>query len=192
MELRENKSKGEPAHDMRLRPVGVVRSPLKEPSLVANSGDLEWRSRVTGARESRRVISELVIDSNLAGILDGIEDFSHLLVLYWAHRVPPEGRSLLKAHPMGRKDLPLVGIFATCSPARPNTICATVVRLIKCQENTLIVEGLDALDGSPIVDIKPYNPYYYATGDVKVAGWMERIHREFTEDSVAGGGSKET
>lgn len=192
MELSENESKGEPIYDMLLRPVGVVRSPLKEPSLVANSGDLEWRSRVARARESRRVISELVINSDLAGILDGIEDFSHLLVLYWAHRVPPEGRSLCKAHPMGRKDLPLVGIFSTCSPARPNTICATVVRLMKCQENTLTVEGLDALDGSPIVDIKPYNPYYYATSDVKIAEWMERIHREFAEDSIACSDSKET
>jgi len=193
MELLENESKGEPAYDMRLRPVGVVKSPLKELRLVANPGDLEWRPRVTGARESRRVvISELVIDSKLAGILDGIEDFSHLLVLYWAHRVPPEGRSLLKAHPMGRKDLPLVGIFSTCSPARPNTICATVVRLMKRQENTLIVEGLDALDDSPIVDIKPYNPYYYVTGDVKIADWMERIHREFAEDSIACSDNKET
>jgi len=192
MELLENKSKDEPVHDMRLRPVGVVKSPLKKPSLVANSGDLEWRSRIARVRESRRVISELVIDSKLAGILDGIEDFSHLLVLYWAHRVPPEGRSLLKAHPMGRKDLPLVGIFSTCSPARPNTICATVVRLMKRQENTLTVEGLDALDGSPIIDIKPYNPYYYATGDVKIAEWMERIHREFAEDSIARSDSKET
>jgi tRNA-Thr(GGU) m(6)t(6)A37 methyltransferase TsaA len=185
MELPKNKSKGEPTHDMRLRPVGVVRSPLKEPSLVANSGDLEWRSGVAGAEEGRRVISELVIDNDLAGVLDGIKDFSHLLVLYWAHRVPPEGRSLLKAHPMGRKDLPLIGIFSTCSPARPNTICATVVRLMKCQGNTLTVEGLDALDGSPIVDIKPYNPSYYATGDVKIADWMERIFREFAEDSIA-------
>jgi len=192
MELPENKSKDEPAHDMRLRPVGVVRSPLKEPSLVAESGDLEWRPRKAGIGDSREVISELVIDSSLAGILDGIEDFSHLLVLYWAHRVPPEGRSLLKAHPMGRKDLPLVGIFSTCSPARPNTICATVVRLMKRQENTLTVEGLDALDGSPIIDIKPYNPYYYATGDVKIAEWMERIHREFAEDSIACSDSKET
>jgi tRNA-Thr(GGU) m(6)t(6)A37 methyltransferase TsaA len=192
LELPENKAKDEPAYDMQLRPVGVVRSPLKEPSLVAKPGDLEWQSRVKGARESRRVISELIIDSKLAGILDGIEDFSHLLVLYWAHRVPSKGRSLLKAHPMGRKDLPLVGIFSTCSPARPNTICATVVRLMKRQESTLTVEGLDALDGSPIVDIKPYNPSYYPTGDVKIADWMERIHREFAGDSIAGGDSKES
>ena len=192
MELPENKSEDKPTYYMRLRPVGVVRSPLKQPSLVANSGDLELQSKVTRARRNQQVISELVINNNLAGILDGIEDFSHLLVLYWAHRVPPEGRSLIKAHPMGRKDLPLVGIFSTCSPARPNTICATVVRLMKRQENTLTVEGLDALDGSPIVDIKPYNPSYYATGDVKIADWMERIHREFAEDSIECNANKES
>ena len=192
MELPENKSEDKSTYYMRLRPVGVVRSPLKQPSLVANSGDLELQSKVARARRNQQVISELVINNNLAGILDGIEDFSHLLVLYWAHRVPPEGRSLIKAHPMGRKDLPLVGIFSTCSPARPNTICATVVRLMKRQENTLTVEGLDALDGSPIVDIKPYNPSYYATGDVKIADWMERIHREFAEDSIECNANKES
>jgi len=192
MELPENKSKDEPAHDMRLRPVGVVRSPLKEPSLVAESGDLEWRPRKAGIGDSREVISELVIDSSLAGILDGIEDFSHLLVLYWAHRVPSKGRSLIKVHPMGRKDLPLVGIFSTCSPARPNTICATVVRLIKCQENALTVEGLDALDGSPLIDIKPYIPSYYHADNVKRADWMLQIEREFAEGLITDGGSKET
>jgi len=159
---------------------------------VANSGDLERRSGVKRAGERQQVISKLVIDSDLAGITDGLEDFSHLLVLYWAYRVLPEGRSLIKSHPMGRKDLPLVDIFATCSPARPNTICATVVRLVKCEENTLTVEGLDALNGSPIVDIKPYNLSYYPAGNVKVVDWMERIHREFAEGSIAGDGSKET
>jgi tRNA-Thr(GGU) m(6)t(6)A37 methyltransferase TsaA len=188
----ENKSEGEPAHEMQLRQVGVVRSPLKEPSLVADSGDLERRPRIIGAREGKKVISKLVIDSDLTGILDGIEGFSHLLVLYWAHLVPPEGRSIIKAHPMGRKELPLVGIFATCSPARPNTILATVVRLLEHKENVLKVEGLDALDGSPIVDIKPYHSSYYARDDVEEADWMLRIEREFAEGLIAGGDNKET
>ncbi len=191
MEIPENKSEGGLVPEMRLRRVGIVKSPLKEPSLVADSDDLEWRSRVTGVAESRRVISELVIDSDLNGILDGIEDFSHLLVLYWSHRVPPEGRSIIKAHPMGRKDLPLVGIFATRSPARPNTICATVVRLLERKENVIKIEGLDALDGSPIVDIKPYIPFYEAVGEAKLADWMERIHRELAEGSITGGDSSE-
>ena len=111
--------------EMLLRPVGVVRSDVEHPSLVAESGDLQWRPD-KARREWRSRISEIVIDSSLTGVLDGIEDFSHLLVVYWAHRVPPEGSSLIKAHPMGRKDLPLVGIFATCSPARPNSICTMV------------------------------------------------------------------
>jgi tRNA-Thr(GGU) m(6)t(6)A37 methyltransferase TsaA len=165
------------APPMQLRPVGIVRSNLKEPSLVAESSDLNWQPK-EGRREWRTLISELVIDSSLAGILDGIEDFSHLLVLYWAHHVPSEGRSLIKAHPMGRKDLPLVGIFATCSPARPNNICATVVRLLERKENVLRVEGLDALDGSPILDIKPYHSSYYARDGVKEADWMLQIERE--------------
>ena len=189
MEVPESKLKCK--SEMQLRPVGVVRSPLKEPSLVADSGDLARRSRVTRAIESQRVISEMVIDSDLAGILDGIEGFSHLLVLYWAHLVLPEGRSIIKAHPMGRKELPLVGIFATCSPARPNTICAIVVRLLEHKGNVLKVEGLDALDGSPIVDIKPYIRSYYHADNVKIADWMLRIERESAEGSIAGGDDKE-
>jgi len=192
VESPEKVQNGKGLPEMLLRPVGVVRSPLKEPSLVAESGDLEWRPRKAGIGDSREVISELVIDSSLAGILDGIEDFSHLLVLYWAHRVAPEGRSIIKAHPMGRKDLPLVGIFATCSPARPNTICATVVRLVKCKENVLKVQGLDALDGSPLIDIKPYIPSYYHADNVKRADWMLQIEREFAEGLITDGDSKET
>ena len=179
MALSKNKAKHEP--DMRLRAVGVVRSPLQEPNLVTNSGDLEWRSRVMGEGDNRRAISELVIDSDLTGILDGIEDFSHILVLYWAHRVPAEGRSIIKAHPMGRKDLPLVGIFSTCSPARPNPVCAMVVRLLERKGNVLKVQGLDAIDSSPIIDIKPYNPGYYVAEDAKVADWMAQIHQEFAQ-----------
>jgi len=174
-------ARNEAALPMQLRSVGVVRSPLQEPNLVADSGDLEWRPRATGEGDNRRAISELVIDSDLTGILDGIEGFSHLLVLYWAHRVDKDGRSIARAHPMGRKDLPLVGIFATCSPTRPNPVCAMVVRLLECKGNVLKVQGLDAIDGSPLIDIKPYNPGYYAAEDIKVADWMAQIYREIAQ-----------
>ncbi|MBN1254964.1 MAG: tRNA (N6-threonylcarbamoyladenosine(37)-N6)-methyltransferase TrmO [Deltaproteobacteria bacterium] len=168
---------------MLLRQVGVVKSPLKEPSLVAESGDLSRKRRALRAKQRQDVVSEIVIAEAFTGILDEIEDFSHCLVLYWAHRVPHMGRSLVKAHPMGRKDLPLVGIFATCSPARPNPLCATVVRLLEHRGNLLTVRGLDAIDGSPIIDIKPYNPSYYPVGEVKIPPWLERIHRELAADS---------
>jgi len=165
-------------NDMILKTVGNVRNDTKEPSLVARSGDLDWRDEYRESSHHGGIISEIVIDPDYAGILDGIEDFSHLLVLYWAHRVNPEGRALTQAHPMGRKDLPLVGIFATCSPARPNPICVIAVRLLEREGHILRVEGLDAVDGSPILDIKPYLPTYYSIEEAQLSPWMNQIIEE--------------
>jgi tRNA-Thr(GGU) m(6)t(6)A37 methyltransferase TsaA len=168
-----------------VRPVGVVKSPLAEPTLAGVSDEVNWSIRVERATAERGVISEIWIDEAFTGILDGIEDFSHILVLYWAHRVSNEGRSLVKVHPMGRKDLPLVGIFATCSPARPNPLCAIVVRVLERSGNRLKVQGLDAIDGSPVIDIKPYNPSYYDAGTVRIPPWLEQIHRELAAGSIS-------
>ena len=173
--------RGEDLNDMMLKPVGVVRNNIKEPSLVAHSGDLNRQNEDRRPSHPAESVSELVIDPDFAGILDGIEDFSHLLVLYWAHRVTPEGRSLTKVHPMGRKDLPLVGVFSTCSPARPNPVLVIAVRLLERKGYTLRVEGLDAVDGSPIVDIKPYLPSYYAIEDAKLSDWMNNILKAIRE-----------
>jgi tRNA-Thr(GGU) m(6)t(6)A37 methyltransferase TsaA len=176
----------ENSREMHFRSVGVVRSPLKEPSLVVDSGDLDFRQQMAITGDSSKVISELIIDGDLTGIANGIEDFSHILVLYWAHLVDEKGRSILQAHPMGRKDLPLKGIYATCSPARPNPVCAMIVRLLERKGNVLKVQGLDAIDGSPIIDIKPYNPSYYAAENIHVADWMQKIHREFSDEKLSG------
>lgn len=179
------------APDMQLRPVGVVRSVLEEPSLAPRRGDLHWEAGADRTHQEYNTVAHLVIDSELTGILDGIDGYSHLLVLYWAHLVPAEARSLTKVHPMGRKDLPLTGIFATCSPARPNPICVTAVRLLERRGNVLVVEGLEAVDGSPLIDIKPYTPYYYSARDVMVSEWMVQIERELT-DGMRRSGPAET
>ena len=172
--------------EMTLRPVGVVRSALKEPSLVVGFSDLEPAKRDGADREEarkiRELVSEILIDKRLEGILDGIEDFSHILVLYWPHKLSEEKRNLTKVHPMGRKDLPLVGVFATCSPARPNPILVTAVRLLERHENVLKVQGLEAIDGSPVIDLKPYNPHYYLVKDIELSHWMMKIMREMKED----------
>jgi len=176
----DNKQQNKVLTEMFIRPVGVVRNEVKKPTLFAETDDLAQRPQ--GKRgEYKKRISELVIDKNYAESLDGIEGFSHLLVLYWAHLTRAEGRRLTKVHPMGRKDLPLTGIFATCSPARPNPILVTAVRLLARMDNVLKVEGLDAVDGSPIVDLKPYNPGFCAAENVKVAGWMEKVYREMQQ-----------
>ncbi len=148
---------------------------------MAKSEDLDWRGVLADVKRGRDLISEILIYDDFTGILDGIEDFSHILVLYWAHFTSGEGRSLIKVHPMGRKDLPEKGVFATCSPARPNPICVIAFPLLERRVNLLKVKGLDAVDGSPVIDIKPYVPGYYGVSEVKVASWMTQIGREIAE-----------
>jgi len=175
-----------------LKPVGVVRNEIKGSELLAKPkemGDLEewhlddrsWEKMLEEAEKIQDVVSELVIDENLQGILDGVEAYSHLMVLYWGHFTPPEWRSLTKGYPVGRTEFPKVGIFATCSPVRPNPILLSVVQLLERKGNVLKVKGLDAIDGSLLLDIKPYVPSYYARGEVKMADWMIRIEAKFTE-----------
>jgi len=168
--------------DMVLRPVGVVRSDIKRPSLVAHSGDLDWEDNGRSPSHQAEIISEIAIEPVYAGILDGIEEFSHLLVLYWAHLVDTGGRAFTRVHPMGRKDLPLVGVFSTCSPARPNPVLVIAVELLEREGNILRVAGLDAVDGSPVIDIKPYLPPYYSVPNAKLSAWMNRLLDEMRED----------
>ncbi len=101
-----------------------------------------------------RTESELVIEPEVEPALDGLEDFSHLIVLFWMHSAKYEGQ--VKIHPQGRKEMPLVGLLASRSPHRPNPIGMTVVRLLERQGRVLRVRGLDAFDGTPIIDLKPY------------------------------------
>ena len=142
---------------MTLKSIGVVRNEIKE--------------RPTGQDWWADLVSEIVIDTSLTEALDGLEDFSHIIVLYWMHRVT-ESETPLKVHPMRRQDLPLVGLFATRSPNRPNRIGKATVRLLERQGNILKVKGLDALDGTPVIDIKPYLPGYDSADDAKVPQWI--------------------
>ena len=167
--------------EMTIKAVGFVRSEIKTPSLRAEGEDIELaeglRRAATEVSRIRTLVSELVIDPELHGILDGLEEFSHALVLYWPHFLPAHGRSLTKVHPMGQKQFPLVGVFSTCSPARPNPVLVTTVRIVERTGNILKVQGLEAVDGSPIIDIKPYTMTYCAAAGVKVPDWMDRIQR---------------
>ena len=165
-------------NDMMLTPVGVVQNDIKEPSLVACSGDLNWDDEDRPPSHSPEKVSEILILPQYADLLDGIEDFSHALVLYWAHQVDADGRALTKVHPIGRKDLPLVGVFASCSPARPNPILVIAVKLLDRKGATLCVAGLDAVDGSPVLDIKPYLPPYYSVPDAELSSWMNQLMDE--------------
>ncbi len=129
----------------------------------------------------RTMISEIVIDPALDGILEGIEEYSHILILFWAHKVPAESRRLTQVHPMGLKEMPKRGIFATCSPARPNPVLLTAVKLIERNGNILKVQGLEAIDGTPVVDVKPYVKGYHNAENPTSPEWMEKIRKELEE-----------
>jgi len=167
--------------EILLRPVGVIKSQIKEPVWTAGPEQLDWRAKVQRAKANQRLVSEVIINRELESLLDGIEEFSHLLVLYWPHLIPPERRSVTRVHPTGREDFPLVGVFATRSPARPNMILATVVELLEREGNVLRVTGLDAIDGSPVLDIKPHSRDHHDIGKVRIPPWMVEIQKALAE-----------
>lgn len=172
-------------HMIEINPIGTVSSELKKPSLKAGCAGLTLEQRFEKARKEHQklqnLVSRIVLHPEQEARLEGIDDFSHILVLYWPHLVPEERRGLTKVHPMGREDIPEVGIFATCSPARPNPVLTTVVRLLSRQGPVLEVQGLEAVDGSPVIDLKPYNPGYLRVESPVLPEWMERIRREMSD-----------
>jgi len=99
-------------------------------------------------------VMRIEIHAEYVEALEGIEKLSYIDVLYWMHKLTEKDRRKLKVHPRGDLSKPLTGVFATRSPMRPNPIGLTRVRLLRRERNVLFVEGLDALDGSPIIDIK--------------------------------------
>ena len=142
---------------MTVKAIGIVRNGVKQAPARR-----DWWEEL---------VSEIVIDSSLTEALDGLEGFSHIIVLYWMH-LAASGKVPLKVHPMGRKGVPLQGVFAVRTPNRPNQIGKATVRLLQRRGNILRVEGLDALDGSPVIDIKPYLPGYDSAADARVPQWI--------------------
>lgn len=123
-------------------------------------------------------ISQIIINDEFAEALDGITEFSHIFVLFWLDQVSHEG-TRLKVHPRGREDLPLLGVFAVRTMYRPNPIGLTLVELVKVEGNVLTVRGLDAFDGTPVLDIKPFD-FWDTAKDVRVPAWWIKLENEKT------------
>jgi tRNA-Thr(GGU) m(6)t(6)A37 methyltransferase TsaA len=112
------------------------------------------------------------IDELYKDALLGLEGFSHIHVMYWFHENDtPELRNTLQVHPRKNSANPLTGVFATHSPLRPNLIALTLCRILSIQGRTITVEGLDAKDGSPLIDIKCYIPYDL-TAAIQTPAWV--------------------
>ena len=143
------------AEEMRLRAIGVIHSPFREPGEVPRG------------KELRECESQIEIYPEYEEGLKDVEGFSHLFILYWMHRARPAS---LLAKP--RLDNRMRGLFATKAPHRPNPLGLTLVRLVKLEGNILKVKGLDAIDQTPLLDIKPYIPRPEEKQKIKI-GWLE-------------------
>ena len=124
----------------------------------------------------RALVARIVLDEDLAPALDGIEEWSHLYVIFWL------GRAAQAAEPVLHHPSSGVGVLAARSPIHPNPIGLTLVELVKREGNALWVRGLDAYDGTPVLDIKPYPDWeqgrLQVVTDFRVPGWLEKIMEE--------------
>jgi len=144
---------------MICQPIGIVKSPVKE------AVDKGWGE----------VTSELHINKEYADGLKGIDAFSHIVVVFQMHQSTWNPETDLVRRPQGRADMPLLGIFAQRAKHRPNPIGITAVKLLGVKGNVLTVKALDAIDGTPILDIKPYFPKYDRIDKSTIPEWVDRI-----------------
>jgi tRNA-Thr(GGU) m(6)t(6)A37 methyltransferase TsaA len=114
----------------------------------------------------------------LAPALSGLTGFSHVWVFYWFHENDrPEERAALQVHPRRDPNNPLTGVFATRAPVRPNLIGFSCCRIVRVNKNILEVEGLDAREGSPVLDLKPYIPESDSLPDARVPEWLNKAKK---------------
>ncbi len=147
------------------RPIGVVRSPINEPV------DDVWGG----------VLSRIELDASrfTPECLAGLDEFSHVEVVFLFDRVLESQIESGARHPRGRKDWPTVGIFAQRGKNRPNRIGVTVCPLVSVRGLAIELEGLDAIDGTPVLDIKPYMREVSPRGDVRQPAWATELMSEY-------------
>ena len=154
---------------IKVEPIGYVR---------VNKTDDEIRKTwleggVEGTIEIKKEFSEGLI---------GIEGFSHLIVIGWFHKAVPWHKKVLKVKPrrllmygFSLNELPLIGVFASDSPDRPNPIGIDIVELLRREDRLLYVKGLDFFDGTPVLDIKAYTPDYIPSTEIRLPKWYLKL-----------------
>jgi tRNA-Thr(GGU) m(6)t(6)A37 methyltransferase TsaA len=148
-----------------MKSIGVVRAGRNEP-IDDNWDSIETRIELDPAQFTADATASL-------------GDFSHIEVIYHFDRVPDDEVQKGARHPRGRKDWPLVGIFAQRGKGRPNRIGVCVCRLLSVDGLNLSVQGLDAIDGTPVLDIKPVMKGFLPRGEVREPAWAGEIMKEY-------------
>jgi tRNA (adenine37-N6)-methyltransferase len=148
----------------RVRPVGRVSSPRTDPGNTTGWGAVEARIELTAG---------LGVHA-----LDGLAGFSHVEVVFWFDRITPRDSYAEPARARGRADMPLIGVFAARGPNRPNPIGVSACRIVEVGDSWLTVRGLDAVDGTPVLDLKPVMPTLLPTGVTEPA-WSRELMADY-------------
>lgn len=148
-----------------LLPIGTVKSTRTQPE------DDHWDS----------VQSSIELDSTrfTPSSLDGLTDFSHVEIIFHMDQVSPEKIIVDARHPRNNPDWPKVGIFAQRGKNRPNQIGTTICAIKKVEGTTLHLIGLDAIDGTPVLDIKPWVKEFGPRGEVRQPTWVSELMKEY-------------
>ena len=152
----------EKMEEIVMQPIGFVRNQ------VINRKDVSWGEDISIIELKEQYHSGLM----------GLEDFSHAIILFYLDKANYISEKHLQRRPQNRDDMPLVGIFSQRGKDRPNQIGMTAVEIVSVSENALAVKGLDAIDGTPVLDIKPYYPVYDKK-DAKVPEWVDRLMEHY-------------
>jgi tRNA (Thr-GGU) A37 N-methylase len=148
-----------------LTPIGTVKSARSEPI------DDGWDSVETSIELDR---AQFTADATA-----GLADFSHIEVVYHFDRVGEEEINTGARHPRGRTDWPLVGILAQRGKGRPNRLGVTVCQLLSVDGLTVRVQGLDAIDATPVIDIKPVMTSFLPRGEIREPEWARELMKEY-------------
>src|SRR5262245_6509385 len=146
-----------------VRAIGRVESPVRD------AVDCDWG----------RVESRIVLDAQYRSGLRGLDDFSHVVVVTYLHLAAFDPARHLVRRPRGLATMPELGIFAQRAKDRPNPLGITVVRLLGVASYGVTVQGLDAIDGTPVLDLKPYFPDFDAAPGARVPAWVEELMKGY-------------
>ena len=150
---------------IKLTPIGIVRSERLQLDVH------RW-----GQAEADILLDEVQLGGEATL---GLGDFSHVLVVFHFHRVEPGKVERGARHPRGRRDWPNVGVLAQRSAPRPNRLGVTICRLLRVDGLRLRVRGLDAVDGTPVLDVKPHMLGFLPREEVAEPAWAKEILRDY-------------
>jgi tRNA-Thr(GGU) m(6)t(6)A37 methyltransferase TsaA len=150
-------------NEIKLKPIGYVSSPVIERM------DENWG----------KITSRIILQPEYIGALSGLEDFSHAIIVTYLHQAHYEKEKHLQRRPQGLESMPKVGILSQRAKNRPNPIGVTAARIINVGNDYLEIQGLDAINDTPVLDIKPYYPQYDKIDSPSVPEWVNRLMEKY-------------